>query len=354
MRTKKRNPRISIAKGIAIILMVMGHALHLTPSGFEGFVNLFHMPLFFFTAGYCFNTDHYAYPSAFLRRRVKGILLPYFLWSVVFIVLHNPFISCGLIEGTNYSVSDVIFRVFKILTFQLYTEDLMGAYWFLPALFIAEVFAFTLLRLLEYKRGASGFLCLAAFALMSLAGKVLIHRIPYFWMFGNGMFAVVFFAAGHYFNRFEAVICKGRFHCAVILSFAAVVLLSGFAFWRTSLTSCSALNSPLYVLSAIGGILIVMFFSSILARTPFFLKLLTYIGDHTLSILTWHFLSFKIISCLLIMSGERGQLDEFPTIAILSPRWWWAYSIVGVFIPLLISMIYGYLICAIRERRRCA
>lgn len=86
MRTKKRNPRISIAKGIAIILMVMGHALHLTPSGFEGFVNLFHMPLFFFTAGYCFNTDHYAYPSAFLRRRVKGILLPYFLWSVVFIV----------------------------------------------------------------------------------------------------------------------------------------------------------------------------------------------------------------------------------------------------------------------------
>ena len=68
--------KISVAKGIAIILMVIGHSW--TKSGLEGFVNLFHVPLFFFTAGYCFKISYFSAPMIFLNRRLKGILLPYF------------------------------------------------------------------------------------------------------------------------------------------------------------------------------------------------------------------------------------------------------------------------------------
>ena len=45
-----RNENVSLAKGLGIILMVLGH------TGFSyygnGFIYMFHMPLFFFLSGY--------------------------------------------------------------------------------------------------------------------------------------------------------------------------------------------------------------------------------------------------------------------------------------------------------------
>ena len=48
-----RNTVIAIAKGIAIILMVIGHAD--APGLLTNFIYTFHMPLFFMAAGYFFN-----------------------------------------------------------------------------------------------------------------------------------------------------------------------------------------------------------------------------------------------------------------------------------------------------------
>ena len=48
-----RNTSISIAKGIAIILMVAGHAE--CPGTLMSLIYIFHMPLFFITAGYFFS-----------------------------------------------------------------------------------------------------------------------------------------------------------------------------------------------------------------------------------------------------------------------------------------------------------
>ena len=48
-----RNTTISIAKGIAIILMVIAHAE--APGWLCQFIFEFHMPLFFITAGFFFS-----------------------------------------------------------------------------------------------------------------------------------------------------------------------------------------------------------------------------------------------------------------------------------------------------------
>ena len=51
-----RNTVISICKGIAIILMVAGHAE--LPTILSNFIYVFHMPLFFITAGYFFSRKY--------------------------------------------------------------------------------------------------------------------------------------------------------------------------------------------------------------------------------------------------------------------------------------------------------
>ena len=50
---KKRETSIDILKGIAIILMVIGHSG--VSEGLERFVYLFHMSVFVIASGYCYN-----------------------------------------------------------------------------------------------------------------------------------------------------------------------------------------------------------------------------------------------------------------------------------------------------------
>ena len=76
MLMKQQNTTISICKGIAIILMVMGHAEG--PGLLMNFIYLFHMPIFFITAGYFFSrrylTDSWTYVEigrASCRERVS-------------------------------------------------------------------------------------------------------------------------------------------------------------------------------------------------------------------------------------------------------------------------------------------
>ena len=76
-----------MAKGIAIILMVIAHAE--APGWLCKFVFEFHMPLFFITAGYFFSTRYLHDEATFVKKRVKGLYWPFVKWALFFLILHN-------------------------------------------------------------------------------------------------------------------------------------------------------------------------------------------------------------------------------------------------------------------------
>ena len=80
---------VSIAKGIAIILMVLAHTRFSEYGNY--WINMFHMPLFFFFAGYCFKDKYLEIPSDFVIKRFKGLYKPFVKWGLIFLVLHNLF-----------------------------------------------------------------------------------------------------------------------------------------------------------------------------------------------------------------------------------------------------------------------
>lgn len=95
-KKKAKNTVISICKGIAIILMVIGHAN--APKFIHDFIYVFHMPLFFITAGYFFSRKYLDNPKVFLIKRFKGLYLPFLKWSVIFLFLHNLWFRFGLLN----------------------------------------------------------------------------------------------------------------------------------------------------------------------------------------------------------------------------------------------------------------
>lgn len=54
--SNKRNDTYDIVKGIAIILMVIGHSG--CPYYLKNYIYLFHMPIFYFVSGYFFNEKY--------------------------------------------------------------------------------------------------------------------------------------------------------------------------------------------------------------------------------------------------------------------------------------------------------
>ena len=90
------NTVISICKALAIILMVIGHAD--CPDALGAFLYEFHMPLFFITAGYFFSVRYINDEATFVKKRFKGLYLPFVTWSVFFLILHNTMFDIGILN----------------------------------------------------------------------------------------------------------------------------------------------------------------------------------------------------------------------------------------------------------------
>lgn len=143
-----RNSVISILKGIAIILMVAGHAE--APELLTNFIYTFHMPLFFMAAGYFFDRKYLSDPARFVARRLRGLYVPFVKWSVLFLLLHNLWFELGVLNeqygnwtgGVThpYTWRTAMQRLMLIVTSMAgYDEFMAGAFWFFRGLLIASI-----------------------------------------------------------------------------------------------------------------------------------------------------------------------------------------------------------------------
>ena len=72
-----------------------------------------------------------------------------------------------------------------------------------------------------------------------------------------------------------------------------------------------------------------------------------FIGDMTLPILIWHFISFKVISFVIIrIYGLPVEfMAKFPVIEEYSIKGWWLlYALAGIIIPILINTLQKHVL----------
>ena len=134
---KRFYPEINIARGIGIILVVLGHAFPDASAngGIQepfwryifNFIYSFHMPLFVFLAG--FVTFKYYTSKEDKINRIKArairLLVPYFVWGTIYI----PFrIILAKFSSSPFSIDEVWKIVIGINPY--------SGLWFLYALFI--------------------------------------------------------------------------------------------------------------------------------------------------------------------------------------------------------------------------
>jgi len=140
--SKGRLISIDIARGIGILLVVLGHTLaeanyHVQNAAvlFLGqLIYSFHMPLFFFISGMFFKPEMRF--SEMLKRRFDSLLKPY-----LFTIFLIYFVS--VLYDKNLGLSTALLRIVKALYGNSYYLELYWSQiWFLPALFAINLFAF--------------------------------------------------------------------------------------------------------------------------------------------------------------------------------------------------------------------
>lgn len=133
MAEKKRIDWIDIAKGIGILLMIVGHTF-LNESLSRKLIFSFHMPLFFILAGYTFRVKP---TREVLKSSAKRLLVPYaFTYWAIQIIKLAQYEQIGL-GDIAYSFLGFIFASGT----DLYGWGIpaAGVIWFLVALFCARV-----------------------------------------------------------------------------------------------------------------------------------------------------------------------------------------------------------------------
>lgn len=241
MKQEERIDEVDILRGLAAILMILGHSFIVYPIDISGvpwckavqhFIYTFHMELFFILAGVVYRCQSY---GTFIVGKVKRILIPYIFWGI-FAML------CRALGGVFVNGVEPIGQgVFKLLF-------LGGGYWFLYVSFLLfaiypfiekvfdrpwkkAVFAGIVLILTEMVRLPSIFML-----------DTLGHHIPYF-VFGDCVKPII---SGGGYNRKKRVyscICSLIIYCGIdvveilgiyevrnILSFVRAVAISVFLY----------------------------------------------------------------------------------------------------------------------------
>ena len=359
-----RNTVISISKGIAIILMVIAHAE--APGWLCKFIFEFHMPLFFITAGYFFSLKYLNDEATFVKKRVKGLYLPFVKWSVIFLALHNLMFKIGILNEAYgnemggvthpYSWHQIQQNLWNIITAMGgYDQFLCGAFWFFRGLFVASILYLIIYKVLDstikparWKKAIPYLICLI---MLLLCGWKTYEGLKVITLVQGGyrdMMGCFFFGVGFIFRQYaESYQALIKRYYAIIwttIVFGIVVYLFSYYLtanmnWRSSYTQFLSLPVP-----ALLGFLMTYNISMLLDKKDNWLKrFLVYTGDHTLNIFIFHIVAYKVVSLIKIwyygldiqqigchmVIHEHSQEDAF----------WVLYTIAGVGIPLFVTWI---------------
>lgn len=237
MEKKERIVWLDVAKGMAIILMVLGHSG--LPSVINSFIFAFHMPFFFMASGLTtsFSTD--VGFGQFIKKKVKGLLVPFFWYSIVLyaLVIINPTVT---------------------IEFQQFIHKGWGdwAIWFVPILFLALLLSKLVLSCPKLLRW---FLIVA----LPLSSAILCYLHIFLpWKLSVLGFATFFVIAGHWISdlgllgKNVRIVKEGGAKSIMVLLLSVGIVLVVSHYWRLDMALNDVLPIVPKTIAAFAGFVI--------------------------------------------------------------------------------------------------
>lgn len=294
----RRIKSIDIAKGVGILIVILGHVLGEEDLFLEKLIFSFHMPLFFILSGFVLKFRDEKTIGDILKCENK-LIAAYIFYALLYIVFNIPINIIG--EHENWM--EALSKIYQLLVF--YGR---GPLWFLPALAIAH----TVCRILKkhiYGKSAfvlSGLILLIVSQILSLVASIWIQggffNIIYYPLatFLRGSSYTFFVILGVVFKESymklsqitEKNLPKELTICFFMTAMIVVNILGVFLYDNVKsladLSRDDVLFFPLMIILALTGSISVMGVSVLLTKIKTVKKFFVYMGQHSLFIMATH------------------------------------------------------------------
>lgn len=286
---KSRSATVDIAKGIGIMLVVLGHNwLSVRSGGLHRIIFSFHLPLFFFLSGVFLNPEKRF--NRLVIDKSRSLLKPYLLFCIIYILISimiTRHLQWNWIFGTITAIGDAL------------PHDI-GAVWFLPHLFLVTLLSWVFVKMSRTWPFPIGRTTIALIALL-VAGYCSIGlfrgtRITLFTisMGEHGLplaldiaiMSSFFFSAGYFFR---SLVLQFKFSAtlfiAAVLIFAVLHIKYRYSldFWQRRYD-----HIVWSTVAAALGIYIVLGISYLLSLWRFSKRWISYIGQGSIFIMAIH------------------------------------------------------------------
>lgn len=195
---QKRLYHIDMLKGIAIILVVLGHNSfnnHITQT-----IYLFHMPLFFVISGFLESLEKIPF-GEYVRKKLRRLIYPYITFGTLIIVYNTLF---DVLSG-KWSLVKLLKRIAAFVYGNLIWEnnsEYIGTLWFLTGLFCSGIIAYAIYHISCKNRIKllliSGILMLTGIGMTMVKNKYQV-RLP--WCLDVALVGGLFYLAGYYWRQ---------------------------------------------------------------------------------------------------------------------------------------------------------
>ncbi len=253
-------------------------------------IYIFIMPLFFALSGYFFNEGRTIKEN--IKNKFNSLIIPYVFY---FLLVQSLFI---LVHKFFYQ--DIYFA------WGMFTKPFwaVGPMWFFWGLFFTSVF-FTFIAKIFKKT----YLIILFSLILSIGGYFLsLYKIHIPLYIDSALSMTVFYAFGYMLRKFN-VVEKLNTKTSIIVGVLSLVIYSlGILFQIVNNTKPNEVpqNYPLFLLAAMGAIMIFLIVCRLIMRFKFLSNLLSFYGKESLIIFVFHFFTFYVY--YLLFGADKENL----------------------------------------------
>ncbi|MBO4887428.1 MAG: acyltransferase family protein [Firmicutes bacterium] len=335
----KRSLPLDIAKGIGILLVVLGHCLQVH-APLKQWIYSFHVPLFFLISGMVWDrTSHEEsgfLNGAFLAKKAMRLLAPCFLWGLAYALARALVYRSLKLESLGwllYNTENSISRAGSLTPL-----------WFLSCMFVT-VCLFEAIQWLACKKRLSKWALFGMSLVFGALGLFLpVLAVGYPWSVDVAMLGLALMIWGYLARETMDKLTEKPWLCLLMSLGALAVLtltyrldLSGLTHGYVEVSDRVFGEPALFLLDALCGSLFVLGLSAFLAGFSLLDGLLSRLGRDTIPILLFH---KPVALALGVVFGKMGVPDamavaiEFVFALVISegifvltrPLFPWAYG----------------------------
>lgn len=298
--SKERIRYLDIAKGISLLLVMVSHSCGM-PFGMGKYFTAFYIQIFFILSGLTYKSGRTVGENIF--KRFKGIIIPYFIYSLLIIIINFVLGNVKSIEGLVNAGIGMLYSRYCFYPIDYTGENRYflqignSPMWFLTTIFISSCIFYIAMECIKDRKR---YLCIYGIAFIGFT--MILEHLPILlpWSIDTAFLGAFFMLVGYYGK--DVYIQKKSWK--ILVPTTAIYLVcchfnTGINISIREYGDYGIISVIVVCIIGMTGSFLCVYFSRFVDDIPVIRDIFDYIGRNTIMLLALHMIIFTVFDDIL-------------------------------------------------------